>query len=60
MAHSLRDHKGDDRSRTDSMLLLTSQAGVQIMSDVMRREFAPVGIDVITVELGMWMLKSLS
>ena len=42
------------------MLLLTSQAGVQIMSDVMRREFAPVGIDVITVELGMWMLKSLS
>lgn len=29
-----------------------TQAGVQILSDVMRREFAPVGIDVITVELG--------
>jgi hypothetical protein len=28
------------------------QAAFQVMSDVMRREFVSIGIDVITLELG--------
>lgn len=32
--------------------VLMIQAGVQVLSDIMRRELAPVGIDVITIELG--------